>query len=242
MSALDRSTTTQQKAGGFAALYAAVAFLIAMPYFLVLVNYPEVTDPVEKLALLAANRGSMYAMYLITYVVFGIALVVLALALHSRLRDQAPVTMQVATAVGLIWAVVLVASGMVFNHGMWTVTTLYGTDKAAAISAWQGIEPIAQGLGGASGELLGGVWVLLVSIVVLRSGALPKALGWLGLAIGVLGLASVVPALNDAAMAFGLLEIVWFAWVGVVLVRGVRGSVSTQHVASSAAVKRGAVA
>jgi len=89
--------------------------------------------------------------------------------------------MQVATAVGLIWAFVLVASGMVYNYGMWTVTTLYGTDRIAAVSAWQAIEPIAQGLGGASGELLGGLWVLLVSAVVLRYGALPKALGWLGL-------------------------------------------------------------
>jgi hypothetical protein len=241
MSELDRNTATQQKAGGFAALYLAAAFLIAMPYFLVVVNSVGVTDPAQKVALLAANRGSMYAMHLISYVIFGIVLAVLALALHSRLRDESPVTMQVATAVGLIWAFVLVASGMVYNYGMWTVTTLYGTDRVAAVSAWQAIEPIAQGLGGASGELLGGLWVLLVSAVVLRYGALPKALGWLGLGVGVLGIASVVPILNDAAIAFGLLEIVWFAWVGVVLVRGARASVSTQRTASSAALQRGAV-
>ncbi len=240
MSELDRNTTTQQKAGGFAALYLAAAFLVAMPYFLVVVNYPDATDLAQKVALLAANRGSMYAMYLITYVIFGIVLVVLSLALHSRLRDEAPVTMQVATAVGLIWGFVLVASGMIFNHGMWTVTTLYGTDRVAAMSAWQAIEPIAQGLGGASGELLGGLWVLLVSVVALRSGALPKALGWLGLAIGILGLVSVVPVLNDAAMAFGLLAIVWFAWLGVVLVRGA-AVVSTQRIPASAALRRGAV-
>ena len=241
MSELDRSTRTQQKAGGFAALYMAAAFLIAMPYFLVVVNYPDVTDPAQKVALLAANRGSMYAMYLVTYVILGIALVVLALALHSRLRDEAPLTMQVATAIGLIWGFVLVASGMVFNYGMWTVTTLYGTDRVAAVSMWQAIEPIAQGLGGAGGELLGGLWVLLVSVVALRSSALPKALGWLGLGIGVLGIASVVPVLNDAAMLFGLLLIAWSSWTGVVLLRGARESVSTQRIAPSAALQRGAV-
>jgi hypothetical protein len=55
--------------------------------------------------------------------------------------------------------------------------------------------------------------------MVLRSGALPKTLGWLGALIGVAGLASVAPPLHDAAYLFGLLQIVWFVWLGVVLVR-----------------------
>ena len=39
-------------------------------------------------------------------------------------------------------------------------------------------------------------------------------LNWLGVAIGVAGVISVVPALKDLALGFGLLEIVWFAWLG----------------------------
>ena len=105
---------------------------------------------------------------------------------------------------------------MVFNYGMTTIVALAKTDPAQARLAWQAIEPVAQGLGGAGGEILGGLWVLLVSWVALRSGALPKALGWFGVVIGVAGLASVVPPLHDAAIAFGLLQIVWFVWVGVV--------------------------
>jgi hypothetical protein len=61
--------------------------------------------------------------------------------------------------------------------------------------------------------------VLSVSLVILRSGVLPKALGWLGAGIGVVGLASVVPALHEISVAFGLGAIVWFAWLGVVLLR-----------------------
>ena len=107
----------QQKVGGLAALYLAAAFVVAMPFFLVFVKYPSVVDPVEKVALLVRNHDSMRVMYLITYVIFGIVLAVLALALHARLRDGAPALTQAATAVGLIWAVVLVASGMIFNAG-----------------------------------------------------------------------------------------------------------------------------
>jgi hypothetical protein len=209
----------QQKVGGLAALYLAAAFVVAMPYFLVFVKYPSVVDPVEKVAMLASNHDSMRVMYLITYVIFGVVLAVLALALHARLRDEAPALAQAATAVGLIWAVVLVASGMIFNAGVAAVVGLDGASPAQAVTAWQAIEPVAQGLGGSGGELLGGLWVLLVSVAALRSSALPRALNWLGVAIGVAGVISVVPALNDVGIGFGMLLIAWFVWLGVAMLR-----------------------
>jgi hypothetical protein len=209
----------QQQVGGLAALYLALAYVVAMPYFLLWVKSTDVTDPVEKVALLVGNHDSMQAMYLITYVIFGLVLAVLALTLHARLRDGAPTLMQAATAVGLIWAVVLVASGMVFNAGMAAVVGLHGTSPAEAVAVWQAIEPVTEGLGGSGGELLGGLWVLLVSLAALRAAGLPKVLNGLGVAIGAAGVLSVVPALNDMGMVFGLLQIVWFAWLGLVLLR-----------------------
>jgi len=209
----------QQKVGGFAALYLAAAYVVAMLFFLVFVKYPSVTDPVEKVALLVGNQGSMQAMNLISYVIFGVVLAVLALALFPRLKDEAPTLTLAATAVGLIWAVALVASGMIFNAGMAAVVELHGTSPAQAVSTWQAIEPVADGLGGSGGELLGGLWVLLVSVAALRTGGLPKALNWLGVAIGAAGVISVVPALRDVGYVFGLLQIVWFVWLGIAMVR-----------------------
>jgi hypothetical protein len=219
MKALVEGNARQRKVGGFAALYLAAAYLVAMPYFLVFVKYPSVVDPVEKVALLVGNHDSMRVMYLVTYVVFGIVLAVLTLALYARLRDGAPALAQIATAVGLIWAVVLVASGMVFNAGVAAVVGLHGPDPAQAVAAWQAIEPVAQGLGGSGGELLGGLWVLLVSVAALRTRGLPKVLNWLGVAIGAAGVLSVVPALQDLKYGFGLLQIVWFVWLGTALLR-----------------------
>jgi hypothetical protein len=209
----------QQRIGGLAALYLAAAYLVAMPFFLLFVNYPSVVDPVEKVSLLVANLDSMRVMYLITYVIFGIVLTVLALALHARLKDGAPLLAQAATAVGLMWAVVLVVSGMVFNAGMTAVVGLHSADPAQAVAAWQAIEPVAQGLGGSGGELLGGLWVLLASLAALRSARLPRVLAWLGVAIGAAGVVSVVPALNELAYGFGLLQIAWFVWLGVTMLR-----------------------
>lgn len=209
--------TKQQRAGGLAAFYLAFALLAAMPYFLLVVDYPGASTGADKVELIAENYPSMYAMELVTMVLFGIAIGVLALALWDRLHAEAPFAMHCATAIGLLWSFALVTSGMVFTYGMTTVEPLVETDHAQAVATWQTLEPVALGLGGAGGEFLGGLWVLLVSLVVLRSGALSKALGWLGVVIGLVGLTSVVPPLHDVGIAFGLLEIVWFVWLGVVL-------------------------
>jgi hypothetical protein len=208
----------QQRAGGVAALYLAAAYLVAMPYFLVVVNYPSLVDSAQKVAALVAHQNSMYVMYLVTYVVFGIVLAALVLALRNRLAGS-PSIAAVGAAVGLIWAVVLVASGMVFNYGAGAVVELYAKSPAQAVSAWQAIEPVAQGLGSAGGELLGGLWVLLVSVAALRTGGLPKALNWLGILIGIAGIVSVIPALRGAMVVFGLVQIVWFIWLGIVMLR-----------------------
>jgi hypothetical protein len=211
--------TRHQKAGGFAAIYLALAYLIAMPYFLIAVDYPGATDAAEKVALLADHRGSMTALYLVTYVIFGIVLAVLSLSLYRRMKDGTPVLAQAAAAVGLIWALMLVASGLVFNFGMETVARLTETAPEQAAAAWQAIGPVAEGLGGAGGEILGGLWVMLVSWAALRTKTMPRTLGWLGLAIGVIGILSVFPPLRDAAMVFGLLQIVWLVWTGIVMLR-----------------------
>ncbi len=211
------SEANRQRVGGVAALYLSLALLAAIPYFLAVVDYPAAETAQDKVDLIVEHYPSLYAVYLATYVCFGIAVGVLALSLHDRLRPLAPLLARIAAAIGLTWSFALVASGMVFTYGMTTVHDLVATDEAQAVVAWQGIEPVAMALGGAGGELLGGLWVLLVGVVAVRCGGLPKGLGWLGVLIGVVGIISVVPPLHDATVAFGLLEIIWLAWLGWVL-------------------------
>jgi hypothetical protein len=235
MKVLTSNDTGRLKAGGVAALYLALALLAAMPYFLLVVDYPSASTAAEKVALIVGNYPSMYAMYLVTYVVFGLALGVVALVLYDRLRGDAPFVARVAAAVGLLWSAALVMSGLVTTYGMTTIEALAKTDRAQAALAWQAIEPVALGLGGAGGELLGGLWVLLVSWVVLRGGALSKAFGWLGVVIGVVGLISVVPTLHDAAIVFGLLQIAWFVWLGLALLRTKEAAAERSLVAQASA-------
>jgi hypothetical protein len=206
-----------QRWGGIAALYGAIAYIAAIPYFLIVVDYPSVVDPLKKVILLKDNYMSMYAMHVIVYEFFGIGLIVLGLALYQRLRVDAPVLAPIGAALALVWACLLLGSSMVFNYGMGAVVELYDTDPAQAVRMWQTIETIALGLGGSGGELLGGLWLLAVSWAAIQTDALPRALNWLGLVIAAAGLISIAPQMRDVAIVFGLLQIVWFAWVGIVL-------------------------
>ena len=215
-----------QKAGGIAALYIGAAYLAAIPYFLLVVDYPSVVDPVQKVVLLRDNHVSMYAMHVLVFMFVAFALIVVTLALYQRLKERASSTVQVAAAVGLIWACLLLASVMVFNYGMGVVVELYATSPAQAVSTWQVIEPVAEALGSSGGEILGGVWILLLSAAALRANAFPKVLNWLGAGIGVTGILSLAPALNSLTVVFGLLQIVWFIWLGIVMLRTRPGAVA----------------
>ena len=52
---------TLQKFGGFAALYLAVAYLIGMALFLVVLDYPSITDPAQKVALLIDKQMIVFS-------------------------------------------------------------------------------------------------------------------------------------------------------------------------------------
>jgi len=210
---------TLQKIGGIAALYMAFAHLIGIVIFLVILDYLSITDPAQKVALNVDKQMVIFSTNLLMYVFFGFFLIVLSLALYDRLKSGTPAIMQVATAIGIIWAGSLIASGMVANAGLATVVSIYAKDPAQAALTWQGIEAVANGLGNANGEILGGPLTLLVSLAALRTGGLPKGLNILGVLVGTVGIITIIPALNALVAVFGLGQIIWFVWLGIVLLR-----------------------
>jgi hypothetical protein len=208
-----------QKLGGFAALYLAVAYAIGILLFLVVLDYPHIVEPAQKVALLVDKSMVIYLTNLILYVLFGVFLVVVALALYERLQVVSSAIIRMATAIGLIWAGMLIASGMVANAGIAPVVALYGKDPAQAALAWVAIESVTSGLSSANGEIVGGVWMLLVTWAAWQANGLPKGLNYLGLLVGVVGLISAIPGLNDVTGLFGMSQMLWFVWLGIVLLR-----------------------
>ena len=209
-----------QKMGGVAALIEAATYVVGFALaFTLLAPYAVGDfDPGQSVAFLVDNQAIMYIWNLIIYVVNGVFLVVLALALYERLKAGSPAMVQTATAFGLIWAGLVIASGMLIINDLGVVVDLYGKDPAQAVSVWLALDSVENAFGGGI-ELPGGLWALLVSWAALRAGGLPRALNYLGVVAGVAGLLTVVPPLKDLQIVFGLGSIVWFAWVGIVMLR-----------------------
>ncbi len=209
-----------QKFGGIAALYMALTHLTGLIIFIVILDYISITDLGQKVAMNVDNQAVVFSTNLLMYVFFGFFLIVFSLALYNRFKAGAPALVQVATVIGIIWAGSLIASGMVANAALTSVVSLYATDPTQAALTWQGIEPVMDGLGNANGEILGGLMTLLISLAALRAGELPKRLNIFGLVVGAVGIVSLVPVLTGTlGPVFGLTQIIWFIWMGIVLLR-----------------------
>lgn len=218
---------TLRRFGGIAALYLSAAYLVGMVIFIAVLDYPSITDPAQKVKLLVEKQMVIFSTNLLMYVFFGVVLIILSLALYDRFKAGAPALMQVSTAIGIIWAGSLIASGMIANAGIDPVIGLYAKDPAQAALTWQGIESVANGLGNANGEILGGFWTLLVSLAALRTGEFPRGLNILGLLVGAVGILSLIPVLTGAMVGvFGLGHIFWYVWLGVMLLRSRQDNIS----------------
>jgi hypothetical protein len=209
-----------QKMGGIAALIGAATNLFAIVMFITLGPKGLGSDnPGQVVAFLADNQAIMRVWYVIIYLVFGVSLIFLSLALYERLKAGSPALVQAVTTFGLIWAVLVIVMGTLSINDLSTVVRLYGENPAQAATVWLTLDSVENGLGNNGGEtMVNALWFLLLSWVALRARELPRVLNYLGVVIGVAGILSVVlqPAL---AAVYGLGLIIWLVWLGIVMLR-----------------------
>lgn len=211
---------TLQAWGGAAALLEALAYIVGFAAMATVLSPGDTTGwgPGQKLSFVLQKQTLFQYWMLLLYILGGAGVAVLSVALHERLKAHAPGLMLATTAFGLIWAGLVLASGMIANVGLDSVAQLHASDPQRAATAWVAIAAVQNGLGGGI-EMAGGLWVFLVSLASLRTRTLPRALDALGLLVGTAGLLSAVPGLGDLSAVFGLVQIPWFAWLGVRMLR-----------------------
>jgi hypothetical protein len=211
--------TNLQKSGGIAALLHAAAYVVGMVLGVVLIFPVLKAEHGLYLAFITNNQTLLYLWNLISYWGSAITLVIMALALYERLKSGSPALMQTATVFGLIWAGLIIASGNLMLHNLGVVAALYGTDPAQAATAWTALEAVENGIVSGN-ELIGSLWVLLLSLAALQSGELTRPLNYLGMVLGIAGILTMIPALAETMiMIFGPGMIMWSAWVGIVMLR-----------------------
>jgi hypothetical protein len=212
---------TLQKMGGIAALIGAATNLFAIVMYLTLlapIGFGS-NDPGQIVTFFADNQAIVRVTYQIIYLVFGVSLIFLALALHERLKAGSSALAQAVTTFGLIWAVVVIVIGTLSINNLSTVVKLYGENPTQAATVWLTLDSVETGLGANGGEtMVSALWFLLLSWVALRAKELPRVLNYLGVVTGVAGILSVL-GLTDLAAVYGLGLIIWFVWLGIVLLR-----------------------
>jgi hypothetical protein len=205
--------------GGAAALLAAGTFFYGIAMFATI--FADYTDPdatpAESVDFLIGHQGSLLAWYIGIFIVFGAALVPLGLALRRRLAD-APLLADAGMVFAAIWATLMYATGMISNIGIESVADLAASDPDRTVTVWSTLDVVTNGLGGGN-ELVGGIWILLVSIAGLITAKLPRWLNIVGIITAAAGLVTVVPDFEAVEMVFGLGSIIWFVGVGVTLLR-----------------------
>jgi len=217
-----------QKSGGIAALLHAAAYVVGLVLGLALIFPLLDAVPNQYLAFVSENQALVYLWNLISYWGSAITLVIMVLALYERLKDGSPALAPIATAFGLIWAGLIIASGNLMLRNIGVVSGLFGADPAQAVTAWTALQSVENGITSGN-ELVGSLWVLLLSVAALRTDQLNRALNILGVVLGVAGMLTIVPALFDSlVMVFGPGMIVWSVWAGIILLRGSRVAATQQ--------------
>jgi hypothetical protein len=210
-----------QKIGGIAALVCAGTYILALGLLTaVLGPMADASLPFDQfIAFFLSHQTLVFVWHFTMYLVNGVFLALLSLVLYQRLKAGAPALALAAACFGLLWTGMVFASGFITLYGWETIARLSSVEPAQAASLRLVVDTITVGIDH-SDRFLGCLWVLLSSWAALRSGQLAKPLNFLGLAIGLAGIvSSVAPALNALGYAFGVGIIVWWGWLGIVLLR-----------------------
>jgi len=210
---------TLLRTGGLAGLVCAATYLFGFAFLVTLLaplGYGTVDiDAHAVVAFINDSPGLLILWNTVIYIVNALALAVLVIALHERLRLATPDLAAITRALGLMWATLVIGAGMIGNVAVERAAHLAPTDMERAVALWEILHTVELGLGGGN-EIAGGVWIGCVSIAGLVGHSLGKITIGLGLVTGAAGLLTLLPALGDIAGAiFGLGAIMWFIAIGL---------------------------
>lgn len=207
-----------QKLGGYCSILLGLIYILAFIIYGGVIDYPNANATYsERINFLSDNYQILSIMNFISYVLFGILLTILVVSIHKRIKDYFPSLSLLTSAFGIIWVGLVIASGMIANIGLKSIIGIGIDQPEKAITIWSSISIVTEGLGGGN-EIVGGIWVLLLSIVTFKSSLFSKSLNILGLFVGFAGILTILPY-DLFKEIFGISQIIWFIWIGISMIR-----------------------
>lgn len=210
---------TTKKIGGFSAIGLTLIYLIGLVMNASMLDTSGISDPVELVRFMAQHESLMYLWITLLYVVFGIVLVFLSWVLHDKFKSHAPFMSRVTLSFGLIWAVLVIASGMLHNVGMGMAIDMLDRAPLEAGSFFRVINGVHVGLGGGN-EIPGAIWTFMIAIMSIKYIKFNKFINIAGLVVGIAGLLTIIPSLFDyTVMVFALGQMVWWVGMGISMLK-----------------------
>lgn len=218
-------------------LFLVGAVLVNIPYALLIskFNYPDILrEPAGMILTKFVEGGNSLIITWLFFALAGLPLLVATILLGKLWTDKSPTLMSLATTLGVIGFVVqfvgllrwvFVVPILALNY---TAPSASEVTKEAAIASFQTIHQFGGVLlGEYIGQLFTIGWMLIVSIVIIRTRIFKSWIGWFGIIASAIYLLAqtellhtvitTIPSIDIAGLVGSLLWIAWMACLGALL-------------------------
>lgn len=210
---------------------AGAAFIgMALCYIILFVIYGAVLSTPEggtaaKIAYLIENKALFNFTYVLGYVVFACLLCFCVYVIGRLFHRESQAAMAMTSLFGYFWVVVLLSTGMigVSSHEILAIYSVSNPEAAEVIYHTRIL--MTESLGGGI-EFIGGVWFVLLGIVSWRHKLHSRSLAAFTLVKGTIGVATLFSAESLLRDLFGVTGILWFIWMGIVMIKKPTGTES----------------
>ena len=210
----NRLNLSLQRTGGISALGMALCYISMFVIFGGFLSFPTTDDLTATIQYIGEQRLLVTSAYTVGYLLFGFLLCITVQAVHNRLQTKQSAMVNTASLFGIIWVVLMMCAGMAILIGIDMVLALVEEKPDVAISLFYANNMLEQALGGGI-EIVGGLWVLLLSIAAWRDSHFSKTFNALGLFVGAVGIMTLWHTAPYLKEIFGLSQIIWFVWLSI---------------------------
>ncbi|MEC8418399.1 MAG: hypothetical protein VXZ36_11320, partial [Pseudomonadota bacterium] len=160
-------------------------------------------------------------------IVFSLGLILLNQSLLKIFESTSPIAARFNSSLGNIWATFVLASTFIFLVSLPFLANYAKTSEDNAIVVLNSVDIVIDALGGGI-ELLGALWVLLISYMGIKANKYAKTIHIIGIAVGIAGIFTLFSGLSAlegnmvfeaSTSIFGLGQIIWFLLLGVVMAK-----------------------
>lgn len=153
---------------------------------------------------------------IIIYLIYGLSLLHLTVTLFFAAKRKTPQTATGFLVMGSIWSGYMLFSGGLAVELINSVAVLYQNNRELAVKIWITGSLIHESVGGGN-ELIGAIWVGLISYMVPHQKGISTATKRFGYVTTFSGLCTLFESYEIFSSLFGVALILWFLLLYIVL-------------------------